>query len=157
MIGDIATWVTAGGVLLTAFGLRQVYLGRMRQFEFMYVQRYWSILDRLSLDALKGKPSSIEHQQADEKVAWAYLQLCEDELEMRAEGWLGNSTYKIWRSSICGELHHPLFFAALRSSQDEPNPPFAYIRQLLDSDAPREYDPCNSLWRRIRCAGIGGV
>lgn len=51
MIGDVASIAAAIGVLSALVGLRQVYRGRQRQFEMMYVKRYWSILDRLSLDA----------------------------------------------------------------------------------------------------------
>lgn len=48
MIADIAAITAAIGVLSALVGLRQVYRGRQRQFEMMYVERYWSTLDRLS-------------------------------------------------------------------------------------------------------------
>jgi hypothetical protein len=50
--------VTAIGVLGVVLGLRQNYRERLRQFETRYVERYWSILDKLSIDALSG--SSLE-------------------------------------------------------------------------------------------------
>jgi len=56
VLADIALIVTAAGVLAAVFGLRQSNRERQRQFEAMYVQRYWSILDQLSLDALAGSP-----------------------------------------------------------------------------------------------------
>jgi hypothetical protein len=42
-------------VLAVMIGLRRNYLDHLRQFESMYVQRYWMILDHLSLDALRGR------------------------------------------------------------------------------------------------------
>lgn len=54
MVGDIALIVTAVGVVGGVLGLRQSYRERLRQFESRYVERYWQILDRLSLDALSG-------------------------------------------------------------------------------------------------------
>jgi hypothetical protein len=48
----------------------------------MYVQRYWSILDQLSINALGGStPDSMGDE--DKKAIRAYLFLCEDEMEMR--------------------------------------------------------------------------
>jgi hypothetical protein len=46
LIGDIALIVTAIGVVGVVLGLRQNYRERLRQFEAMYVERYWMILDR---------------------------------------------------------------------------------------------------------------
>jgi hypothetical protein len=40
------------GVVGLLFSLRQAYRVRLRQFEEKYVERYWSILDSLSLAAL---------------------------------------------------------------------------------------------------------
>ena len=44
MVGDIALFITAIGVLGAVLGLRQSYLERLQQFEAKYVDRYWSIL-----------------------------------------------------------------------------------------------------------------
>jgi hypothetical protein len=55
MIQDIATIVTAVGVFVAVLGLRAAQRQRMRQFETLYVQRYWSLMDGLSLDVLRGK------------------------------------------------------------------------------------------------------
>jgi hypothetical protein len=50
VVSDIALIVTAIGVLGVMFGLRQTYRERLRKFEAMYIERYWNILDQLSLD-----------------------------------------------------------------------------------------------------------
>jgi hypothetical protein len=80
MLSDIALFITAIGVLGVVYGLRQAYRQRLRQFEEQYVQRYWALLDKFSLEVLKG--SSIEQiGPDDEKAIRSYFFLCEDELE----------------------------------------------------------------------------
>jgi hypothetical protein len=108
MIADIALCVTAAGVIAAVFGLRQSYRERLRQFEAMYVQRYWSIIDRLSLGAL-ASATAAHPDDGDEKAIRAYLLLCEDELEMRARGYIADGTYWIWADGIRGQLRQPMF------------------------------------------------
>jgi hypothetical protein len=50
LLSDIALVVTAIGVVGIMLGLRQNNLERMSQLEAMYIKRYWSILDSMSLD-----------------------------------------------------------------------------------------------------------
>src|SRR5580658_3991181 len=103
MLTDIALIVTAAGVLAAVFSLRQSNRERLRQFEAMYVQRYWSVLDQLSLDALAGSTKE-PPSEADLKAIRAYLFLCEDELEMRGRGYIADSTYKIWADAALAQL-----------------------------------------------------
>lgn len=72
--------------------LRQSNRERLRQFEALYVQRYWSILDQLSLEALAGLSAGSPYE-GDLKAVRAYMLLCEDELEMRGRGYIADSTY----------------------------------------------------------------
>ena len=75
--GDIALIVTAVGVVAAVFGLRQNNRERLRQFEAMYVQWYWSILDQLSPGVLAGSTGE-PAREADVKGICAYLFLCAD-------------------------------------------------------------------------------
>jgi hypothetical protein len=77
------------------FGLRQSYRERIRQFESMYVERYWKILDQLSLKAIKALPTG-RIGRADEKAIRSYILLCEDELQMRKNGYVSDSAYYAW-------------------------------------------------------------
>jgi hypothetical protein len=69
----------------------------------MYVQRYWSLLDLLSLDALRGSVL-VQICVTDERAIRAYIQLCEDELEMRESGYIADTTYHVWAEAICEQL-----------------------------------------------------
>ena len=140
--------------------LRQNYRQRLRQFEEMYVQRYWTIIDRFPLDAVSKDRHDAQPGESDQKAIRAYIRLCEDELEMRAEGWIGDSTYKIWASSICMQLRLPMFARVWQDVRKESTFPYAHMGQLLSSCDAELYDPCQMrLWRRWfrGLAGIHGV
>jgi hypothetical protein len=104
VIADIAAVATAIGVFIALTGLRQNQRQRIRAFEDFYVRRYWELMDQLSLDALRGKANG-PLSEADEKIIRAYLLFCEDELDLRAIGWISDATWKIWGPGILTQLH----------------------------------------------------
>lgn len=141
MITDISLVVTAIGVLGAVFGLRQSYLERLRQFELKYIDRYWVIIDRLSLDALRGA-KGVALTNDDEKAIRSYFYLCEDELDMRGHGYITDDTYRIWASGIRVQLEQPLFAEVWKKvgneADDEHGYPFANLHELMAKPA---YDP----------------
>jgi hypothetical protein len=67
----------------------------LQLFEERYVERYWDIIDHLSLDALKGlRPDPLP--EADNKTIRCYILLCEDQLEMRGSGYISDQTYNFF-------------------------------------------------------------
>jgi hypothetical protein len=117
VLEEIAWVATAVGVILVARSIRVANLQRRRQFETIFVQRYWALIDQLSLDAQKGRqPPLVEvddltatpwHSQikeTDRRVVRSYLRLCEDELELRQEGWISRETWAIWQTGIAAQL-----------------------------------------------------
>ena len=158
MLSDIALTVTAIGVLGVVYGLRQSYRERLRQFEAMYVQRYWSLLDRLSLDALSAQSlACISHD--DQKVIRAYINLCEDELEMRRHGYIADATYILWADGIRGQLSQPMFGAVWKQVLEEEHAfRYKYLSELLQRG--EGYDPSGIplWWRQLRgLAGPRGI
>ena len=109
MLGDAGSIATAVGVFLALLSLRAARLQRRRQFEMIYVQRYWALMDGLTVDALAGRQTTSPQPQ-DEKVALAYIGLCEDQLELRGAGWISDETWKIWSSGIQVQLERHLPF-----------------------------------------------
>jgi hypothetical protein len=153
MIADIALIVTAGGVLAAVFGLRQSNRERLRQFEAMYVQRYWSILDQLSLDALEGSSqASIGH--GDRKGIRAYLFLCEDELEMRGRGYIADTTYEMWSEAVIAQLEQPMFQAVWEQVAKEAIFPYKHLKALLPDPT---YDPLTAPFLRRWIRGLAGI
>jgi hypothetical protein len=153
MIADIALIVTAAGVLAAVFGLRQSNRERLRQFEALYVQRYWSILDQLSLNALdSSSPDSIG--DGDRKGIRTYLFLCEDELEMRGRGYIADSTYKIWSEAAIAQLEQPMFQAVWQQVAKEAIFPYEHLKALLSDPY---YDPLTARFLRRWFRGLAGI
>jgi hypothetical protein len=153
VIADIALIVTAAGVLAAVFGLRQSNRERLRQFEAMYVQRYWSILDQLSLDALDmSAPDSVSAD--DRKAIRAYLFLCEDELEMRGRGYIADSTYTIWSEAAKAQLKQPMFEEVWNQLSKETVFPYQNLNSLISNPS---YDPLRVRFLRRWLRGLAGI
>ena len=100
MVSDVALIIAAIGASGAVFALRQAYRQRQHQIEAMYVQRFWAIYDRFSLAALSKNPPNGQLPEDDEKAIRAYIRLCEDELEVRAEGWVSDTAYMLWKKQF---------------------------------------------------------
>ena len=154
MLADIALIATAVGVLAAVFGLRQSNRERLRQFEAMYVQRYWSILDQLSLDALAGSTKE-PPSEADLKAIRAYLFLCEDELEIRGRRYIADTTYKIWTDAAVTQLQQPMFRAVWEQVLKESTFPYKHLQALCSQ--PESYDPLAAGFMRRWLRGLAGI
>jgi len=135
---EVVRWapaVTAAGVLIAAFSLFLSARQQKRQFESFYIQRYWNLMDQLSLEVIRGNHSGSGLNSTDEKVVLGYLRLCEDELELRAGGWISHRTWGVWRKGIHCQLRREPY-AQLWASIDAENaaqeqPDFIYLREFL--------------------------
>ena len=160
MVSEIALVVTALGVLGVMVGLRQSYRERLRQFESLYVQRYWKILDQLSLEVVKASPTA-DAGREDEKAIRNYILLCEDELQMRRNGYISDSTYRVWADGMRDQLGQPMFkeiWAQVKEeAKDHQTFPYEHLRQLLNESTTNAGDPLtmSSLRRKIR--GLSGL
>src|ERR1700710_2758249 len=79
---SVASMVTA---LAVAFAVGQLVVARQqshREFENMYVQRFWAIIDQFT-DKIALQPAPRSFKGHDRVVALSYIRLCEDELDMR--------------------------------------------------------------------------
>lgn len=135
MLSVLSFFVAVVGVIGALFSLRQSYRARLRQFEEKYVQRYWAILDALSLAALSL--SELPPGPDDEKVIRRYILLCEDELQVRNAGYISDATYTEWADGMIGQLKQPMFAHVWEKIHEEamrPNRgafPYENLRNLL--------------------------
>ncbi|WP_431710465.1 hypothetical protein [Glutamicibacter uratoxydans] len=96
----VATFLTTIGVLGIIWQIIGERRTRHREFENMYVSRYWSIANNLPRRFVCGHPD----YEANEKEVVAlteYLLLCEDELDLRMRGFVTDQTWEIWAEGIC--------------------------------------------------------
>lgn len=153
MVEDIATCVTALGVLIGVFGLRAARIQRLREFETFYVQRYWAIMDRLSIQGWRGEPTD-PMPEGDEKAALAYLRLCEDQLELRRDGWITTATRKVWSAGLRQQLTRWPFNQLWADQSAQYPTDFTLLRK---HSADRDYDPLKIRWIRIWSAPDAGI
>lgn len=112
-LGLVAQIITAFGVVLAMLQLIKLNQQQHREFEQLYVQRYWSIQDRFSPSFQLGKTGKrlgIE----DRAAAHAYLQLCEDELDMYKALRFTQSTWRIWDEGMQASLRQEPFKSMLQ-------------------------------------------
>lgn len=141
MIADISLIVTAIGVLGAMISLRQSYLERLRQFELKYIDRYWSIIDRLSFRALSV--SDADPTEDEERAIRSYFYLCEDEFDMRRHGYISDDTYWIWAPGIKTQLQQPMFSnvwdkVVEEAKKDKRGHRFVNLHDLLEKE---NFDP----------------
>ncbi|MER5638857.1 hypothetical protein ABT095_18070 [Kitasatospora sp. NPDC002227] len=139
----VAACVTAGTVLFGALlAFPQARRNRQREVSDIYVRRYWQLLDQMPESVLRG----LDVGEADDRLVRLYLRLCEDQAELREEGWVSRARWLEWRGAIRAQLELPLYLRvweeALTDSDNGQGGSFRHLRQLV-WDA--HYDP-RPLW-----------
>jgi hypothetical protein len=57
---------------------------------------------------VKASPAE-DAGREDEKAIRNYILLCEDELQMRRNGYISDSTYAVWADGMRNQLEQPMF------------------------------------------------
>jgi hypothetical protein len=109
---DIAQLVTAVAVVFAVLQLVGSRTQRHREFENLYVQRYWQLLDRMSARMYMGGEMA-DPTEAEKRLVVEYLRLCEDEIDLRGQGFVTNKTWAIWAEGIKAQLKSSIFEDAL--------------------------------------------
>lgn len=110
---DWADWAYFAVTLLTGIGVLAIGLqiigersARHREFENMYVQRYWDIASRLPTRFVHGHADYVPNA-SEENALCDYILLCEDELDLREQGYITDRTWQIWMSGIIFAARDP--------------------------------------------------
>lgn len=154
MIQNISAVVTAVGVVLAALSIRAAQRQRLRSFEAFYVQRYWSLMDSLSLPALKLQ-ADYERCDGDEKAVRSYIRLCEDECELRQKGWISDATWKIWVEGMRDQLGREPFAQIWKEVHEQQGESQYQLLQELQTHGWQTTAIRPTLLRRVR-AGLTG-
>ncbi|GAA1615833.1 hypothetical protein GCM10009805_07590 [Leucobacter chromiireducens subsp. solipictus] len=131
--------------------LRTTQKIRKHEFEDIYVQRYWAVFDGLTSGqklALWNPEANQEVLRAPEvqTVLWKYMELCEDQADLRAVGLITKQTWKQWesgvRSAACAPPYVDMLDALLSDLQNSrPGCPPPFIRLREARTAQKRYDP----------------
>lgn len=158
---DISLIFTAIGAIGAFFSLRQSYVSGVRQYETRYEDRYWKILDQLTLDTLriarKNPNPEVDVNSHDEKAIRGYINLCEDELEQRAGGYITDITYREWRDGILQQFNNNSAFSKIwEDTVNEAAFPYNHLEKLLDKNG-QAYDPLNMSNYKKFVRGLIGI
>lgn len=107
-ISAVVSALTVAAILFALIQLLTARKQRHREFELVYVQRYWQIIDGLSFDI--GTEVSMESLTVhDLRLCMQYLRLCEDELDLRKRQFITDETWDIWAPGIKWQLNRQPF------------------------------------------------
>lgn len=147
MVQNIASVVTAVAVIFVVFQLVGDRNSRHREFENLYVQRYWSLTDQLSFDPW-SKPTRRSLSERDHGLCRAYLRLCEDEVELRIHGYVTDQTWTLWADGIRVQTNVEPFKEILGS---EPEDQLLELRKFLkDGEDPLKRKGLARWWSGLR-------
>lgn len=146
-LADLAT--VAGGIAVIAATVPffQARKQRLRDAEQWYVERYWAIQDRIPVtEASEGDVL----KEPTNKDIYDELRLCEDELDLRRNGFLTNPTWELWSSSIKAVVDDQRKMSVLsRVSEGELDLLREYLREGRFDD-PIRIGSWRIFWRGLR-------
>ena len=145
----IASIATAIGIMIAVGQLRQAQKQRVREFESLFLARYWELIDELPAKVALGFEGENEATESDLKAFAQYLRLCEDECEQRRLLWISTATWQVWADGMRFELSNGSFAALWRNHEHRFPTSFQHLRALVEDKA----DPSSGrhpLWRWMR-------
>nr|WTB31162.1 hypothetical protein OG781_18215 [Streptomyces sp. NBC_00830] len=155
-VAAIGQAVVALAVAFGVFGLRQSRKLRIIAYEDRFEERYWSLMERLSLQALKGavQPDARVCTDDDRLAVRSYFRLCETQLNVRAAGWITDATWKVWGQGITDRMHRFPFDEGWDEIVANPRADRLYrrLRQFVDGGS----DPCPLPRRKRWWRGLTG-
>jgi hypothetical protein len=144
-LASAATVVTGIAVVLAVVPFFQGRKRERQQADQWYVDRYWQLQDlkrprrRRSRQVIVAVPFA---------VRWAEVRLCEDELDARANGWITNDSWNLWKGSILVHRDDPEMCDLVKRS---PPGELGRLREYwLTGQDPIEINRWTQFWRGIR-------
>jgi len=146
----VLDWVTAAGVLLLVPQLRMAQRQRHRQFEDLYIQRYWTINDQSGDLTLTGS-------DVKQRNAVAYFRLSEDQMEMRRAGWITDDTWRLWVDGIARAMRSDELARHFRDVIGADPEAFTWLQAHEARAFDSTFDPCKLPWLVKWTRGISGL
>lgn len=105
----LAPIATAVGVVFAAFQLWQSSKQAVTTFEDGLVQQYREIIKNIPIDALLGEEIVYGKYMSALEHFYRYIDLCNEQIFLRQEGRVRESTWKNWQEGIHSNLSRPAF------------------------------------------------
>jgi hypothetical protein len=151
-LSDVAAFATAIGVGFAAWALVQQRYQARAQFEDTIVQQYRELIKpRLLTNALLADLISNVPEGERERVqqVYLYLDLCNEQVFLRAIGRVSRSTWRVqWSEGIRGNVRDNPTIAADWQRIKDATHDFAELRRFESSgwSDPKRWEP---IWRRV--------
>ncbi len=133
MLQAIASIATAGAVLLAWWQFRQGAIAARTDFEDELDREYRDLARQIPTAALLGKELTELEQEDSLKDFFHYIDLCNQQVFLRANGRIGKKTWHYWRDGIRFNLSRPAFRKAWDKIKPETES-FSELRRLEESD-----------------------
>ena len=140
--------VTALAIIMAVWQVTYHARQMHRDLETEYVKQYWDIVKSTSDEWRSGNFLGSPVTPKDTRAIADYLQLCEDEIELRRNARVTDSTWKMWSGAISSMLKIEHFRSALSRT---PNDIFRELKAMASDPTPEDFDPLKKglLWRRF--------
>lgn len=148
---DLASLIIEGLTLLAiVFAVLQLVGDRNqrhREFENLYVQRYWNLEDSLSDEVYLNKSDVQPTLGSDYRLIVSYLRLCEDQIDIRREGFVTDRTWKIWADGIRSQLEEPVYKVTFKEMETDLPSLAAFLETRKDT---LDWNCLKKWWKGIK-------
>jgi hypothetical protein len=138
---NILGWTTALGVAATGAGAlllaRQVHLAERQArttFEDSMAREYREIAHRIPIAALLGEALEKDAQAASMDEFFHYIDLSNEQIFLRSQKRISESTWRNWRDGIRSNLRRVAFRTAWEEIKKRSDGGFSELRRLEASD-----------------------
>jgi hypothetical protein len=129
-VGVFASVATAVGVLLAWWQIKQSSLQAATSFEDGLAREYREIAQRLPVVALLGGELSGDDLQDNLDDFYHYIDLSNEQVFLRQQGRIRETTWLNWREGIESNLTRPAFAAAWAIIKEKAPRSFGELRRL---------------------------
>ncbi|MCP1412910.1 hypothetical protein [Paenarthrobacter sp. A20] len=128
IVGLVAQLFTVVALILALMQLIGARAAKHRDFENLYVERYWNLMDSFRGDPWAA-PSRLKLPKEDRAKIIFYLQLCEDELDLRRNGFISTKTWDLWATGMISQCARPAYADSIRFLPSDELPALRYFLQ----------------------------
>ncbi|NHW47116.1 hypothetical protein HAV21_09455 [Paenarthrobacter sp. MSM-2-10-13] len=141
IIANLATVIAVTFAIIQLIGARAA---KHRDFENLYVQRFWALMD----NSQRSQRGLVKTLRGEDRTIRSYLELCEDELDLRRNGFISTKTLSMWADGMIKQCSQSPYKEAMKSLGPSELPALQLF--LLT-----QKDPLKMSWIRKWWTGIG--
>ena len=127
---SVASIATAIGVFVAAYELRETQKIAQTEFEDSLDQQYRELARDIPVDALIGKTVSVEKKEITRELIYNYLDLCNEQISLRAKKRIRKDSWLDWSLGIKAHLEKTEFKTIWEEIKAESPGTFTFLEKL---------------------------